>query len=117
MQASALCAGTRIRGRKGVAKLVSVGVAVLCSTIPCSGCSRSGPGGEIEIGPDEAAAVLALESGQDGSHVDFADASGEAPALQNDCSFASLRAAVIARYDRDGDGQLDANELAALRAD
>jgi Ca2+-binding EF-hand superfamily protein len=111
-----LCAGTRTE-EAGVAKLVSVSVAVLCSTIPCSGCNRSGPGGEIEIGPDEAAAVLALESGEDGSHVDFADASGDAPALQSDCSFASLRAAVFAHYDRDHDGSLDAAELAALRAD
>jgi Ca2+-binding EF-hand superfamily protein len=111
-----LCAGTRIE-EAGVAKLVSVGVAVLCSTIPCGGCNRSGPGGEIEIGPDEAAAVLALESGETGSNVDFADASGAAPVLQSDCSFASLRAAVIARYDRDHDGALDAAELAALRAD
>jgi Ca2+-binding EF-hand superfamily protein len=101
-----------------VAKLVrSVGVAVLCSTAAWTGCNRSGPGGEIEIGPDEAAAVLALESGEDGSHVDFADATSDAAALQAECTFGKLRAGAIARYDRDADGGLDAAELAKLRAD
>jgi Ca2+-binding EF-hand superfamily protein len=94
-----------------------VGLALLCGSAAWSGCSRSGPGGEIAIGADEAAAALALASGEDGSRVDFADAVNNAPNLEHACEFATLRREVIVRYDRDGDGELDAAELATLRKD
>jgi Ca2+-binding EF-hand superfamily protein len=100
-----------------VAKIVHAGVAVLCSALASSGCSRGGPGGQFEIGTDEAASALALEAGEDGSRVDFADAVSDPPALARDCQFSELRERVTTRYDRDDDGELDAAELAALRRD
>jgi hypothetical protein len=70
------------------------------------GCqSPSGPGAEIVVGLDDAVAVTALERAESG----VAEPDGAA------CDVASMRADLLARYDVDRDGQLEAAERAALR--
>jgi len=109
--------------------LLAATVAALLVTIGC-GESTQTPGASAQL-VEDAAAAAALADGEDvdlseslasydlgaaaEEDVDFADMGPEGYA--RDCRVVEFRQRVIEEYDVDGDGELDADERAALRAD
>ncbi|HEX2677299.1 MAG TPA: hypothetical protein VHM19_11680, partial [Polyangiales bacterium] len=72
-----------------------------------SGCSQTSTSEPVSV--DDEATIAALQNGEDGSDQDTMDASEDQPTLEHDCTFAGLRKHVLATYDTNGDGKLDAS--------
>ncbi len=91
--------------------------AVLCCLLSLGVGCASDSGGDTTVTADDAAAVQALAQGEDGSDADTTDATEDAPTMDRDCSFDGIRKHIIATYDQNADGKLEADELAALGED
>ena len=89
--------------------MVVVGSAVslgACASESTTGDAPSAQG----MGIDTATSIAALELNADGSDIEVADATGEAPLLMKSCDLGGLRAHVVAHFDRNGDHRWGGDE-------